>query len=108
LTLDGFRARPGASLKVAMQFIGAGAPPSEIQRRGRLVALGEDGMLGPLLTAVDLSSVGEGHWEATVKAPGGVGSHESYHLALAFIDAKGRLALSNTVEIICTPFHAGF
>ena len=108
LRLEGFRARPGAPLKVVVEFIGRGSAPSSVGE-GKLVSLDSAGRVESFLSSVvRLSSSAEALWEATIEAPVGDPLREDYHLAVAFVDAKGHLALSNPVEIVCTPFHAGY
>ena len=111
LSLSGWRARPGTPLPVVLEVLGAdGAGLSGVGRlSARLVVLDDEGGVEAALSEVALVATGSTRWEATVQAPPGLDPRrEAYKLAVAFVDAQGKLALSAPVEIICTPFHAGY
>jgi len=110
LTMDGWRARPGTPLPVSLEWIEKQSKAPVAQELvASLVSLDARGMVESVLGDVKLLAEGPGRWGATIEAPPGHPDNgESFQLAVAFLDAGGRLAMSSTVEIICTPFHAGF
>ncbi len=112
LTLEGVRARPGTPLSLTMELLDEKLH-SDIfgvkRLRARLVALDEEGLAKYIFSTVELLATSPSRWETTVRVPNGHDPlTESYKLSVAFVDIQGRLAMSAPVEIICTPFHAGF
>lgn len=106
LHIDAWRARPGAPLKVVLVVHGEGfgAPRVEVlmvrveRERGEVTPVGVS----------SLRAVGQGRWEGLFEAPGGPqGEQESYLLSAVCRDAQGRVAMSESVEVVCTPLMLG-
>lgn len=97
--LEADRVRPGAQIPVRLQ----GAQPP-----GRLLPVQvcpQSGSLRPLPVAALRP---EGPQSLFVVAPPNPSAEEVYLLALAWQEQpSGRVHLSNTVEVVCTPFYVG-
>lgn len=98
--LNAWRVRPGA--RVALEAIAA-APGADAKAPLRLHVVEVDarGEVIDRISGVTAAARGDGRWEAEVVAPSRPGAGESYLLAVAWSDERGRAQVSNAVEVIC-------